>query len=207
MRTQVKPKKTHGMDHVMRMPGFLWFRRRVAERVRVARWRAELTQEEVAARTGLCSRYVAEIERCKRNPTLCTLFMLAEALNVSLSDLVSVRDVVSVDLDTCRGVPPPQAWQDREVWTQLAEREGLDADKLIAESKMQRAVGSRWPLAGPEETVSVPARRRTAPRVETVLVRERTANGPVTVRQRRKEVDICWSIVLQNRERRSLSTR
>lgn len=47
-----------------------------------------LTQEEVAARSGLSQQYLSGLERGARNPTVITLFELAQALGVSHVDLV-----------------------------------------------------------------------------------------------------------------------
>lgn len=55
-----------------------------------ARLRREkrLTQEEVEARSGFSQQYLSGLERGKRNPTVVTLFELAQALGVSHVDLV-----------------------------------------------------------------------------------------------------------------------
>jgi len=54
-----------------------------------------LTQEEVAARSGFSQQYISGLESGRRNPTIVTLFELAQALNVSHVDLVldSAEDV------------------------------------------------------------------------------------------------------------------
>lgn len=49
-----------------------------------------LTQEEVAARSGFSQQYISGLESGRRNPTIVTLFELAQALNVSHVDLVLV---------------------------------------------------------------------------------------------------------------------
>ncbi|WP_448954930.1 helix-turn-helix domain-containing protein [Labrys neptuniae] len=56
-----------------------------------ARLRQEknLTQEEVEARSGFSQQYLSNLERGKRNPTIITLFELAQALGVSHVDLVA----------------------------------------------------------------------------------------------------------------------
>ncbi|PAP97869.1 helix-turn-helix domain-containing protein [Mesorhizobium mediterraneum] len=55
-----------------------------------ARLRREigLTQEEVEARSGFSQQYLSDLERGKRNPTVITLYELAQALGVSHVDLV-----------------------------------------------------------------------------------------------------------------------
>lgn len=55
-----------------------------------ARLRREkgLTQEDVEARSGLSQQYLSSLERGRRNPTVITLFELAQALGVSHVELV-----------------------------------------------------------------------------------------------------------------------
>ncbi|TPL47995.1 helix-turn-helix transcriptional regulator [Mesorhizobium sp. B2-4-2] len=59
-----------------------------------ARLRREkgLTQEEVEARSGFSQQYLSGLERGKRNPTVITLFELAEAIGVSHLDLLTPHD-------------------------------------------------------------------------------------------------------------------
>ena len=60
----------------------------------VARVRREkgLTQEEVAERSGFSQQYLSSLERGQRNPTVITLYELAQALEVSHVELVSPDD-------------------------------------------------------------------------------------------------------------------
>lgn len=55
-----------------------------------ARLREErgLTQEQISARSGFSQQYLSGLERGARNPTVITLFELAQALGVSHVDLV-----------------------------------------------------------------------------------------------------------------------
>ncbi|MFF0951794.1 helix-turn-helix domain-containing protein [Rhizobium leguminosarum] len=55
-----------------------------------ARLRREkgLTQEEVEARSGFSQQYLSSLERGRRNPTVITLYELAQALDVSHVELV-----------------------------------------------------------------------------------------------------------------------
>lgn len=56
-----------------------------------ARLRREkgLTQEDIETRSGYSQQYLSGLERGKRNPTVVTLYELAQALGVSHVDLVS----------------------------------------------------------------------------------------------------------------------
>jgi transcriptional regulator with XRE-family HTH domain len=59
-----------------------------------ARLRREngLTQEEVEARSGFSQQYLSGLERGKRNPSIITLYELALALDVSLTELIAPDD-------------------------------------------------------------------------------------------------------------------
>ena len=48
-----------------------------------------LTQEEVEARSGFSQQYLSSLEQGRRNPTIITLYELAQALGVSHMDLVT----------------------------------------------------------------------------------------------------------------------
>jgi transcriptional regulator with XRE-family HTH domain len=55
-----------------------------------ARLRQEkgLTQEEVEERSGFSQQYLSGLERGRRNPTIVTLYELAQALGVSHLELL-----------------------------------------------------------------------------------------------------------------------
>lgn len=59
-----------------------------------ARLRREkgLTQEQIEERSGLSQQYLSGLERGKRNPTVITLYELAQALGVSHVELVQPDD-------------------------------------------------------------------------------------------------------------------
>lgn len=55
-------------------------------RIRKARgW----TQEELAERSGLSQQYLSGLERGRRNPTIVTIYELAQALKVSHLELLA----------------------------------------------------------------------------------------------------------------------
>lgn len=58
---------------------------RNAKRLRLGKG---LTQEELAVATDLSQQYVSDLERGLRNPTVITLFHLANALGVEPADLL-----------------------------------------------------------------------------------------------------------------------
>jgi len=51
-----------------------------------------LTQEELEARSGFSQQYLSSLERGARNPTVITLYEIAQALGVSHVDLVMPDD-------------------------------------------------------------------------------------------------------------------
>lgn len=59
-----------------------------------ARLRREkgLTQEDVEARSGFSQQYLSSLEGGRRNPTIITIFELAQALGVSHMELVQPSD-------------------------------------------------------------------------------------------------------------------
>lgn len=58
------------------------------KRTLVGRNFTRLRQEEVEARSGISQQYVNSLERGKRNPTVITLYLLAQALGVGHVELV-----------------------------------------------------------------------------------------------------------------------
>ncbi|RYG99937.1 MAG: XRE family transcriptional regulator [Alphaproteobacteria bacterium] len=49
-----------------------------------------LTQEEVETRSGFSQQYLSGLEQGKRNPTVVTIYELAQALGVDHTDLLSL---------------------------------------------------------------------------------------------------------------------
>jgi transcriptional regulator with XRE-family HTH domain len=60
----------------------------VGRNVRRLRLDANLSQEDVAELMGVDRAYVSALELGSRNPTIITLWRVAEALQVTLTDLV-----------------------------------------------------------------------------------------------------------------------
>ena len=56
------------------------------------RKQAGLTQEELSERCGLSQQYLSDLERGKRNPTIVTIFEIAQALGVSHVLLIAPVD-------------------------------------------------------------------------------------------------------------------
>jgi len=47
-----------------------------------------LTQEQLAERCGVSQQYISGLEKGKRNPTIVTLYLIAQGLGVSHVELV-----------------------------------------------------------------------------------------------------------------------
>jgi len=63
--------------------------RRFGERIRELRQAKGLSQEELAFRAKVHRTYLGGIERGERNPALKNIVAIAEALDISLSELFS----------------------------------------------------------------------------------------------------------------------
>jgi transcriptional regulator with XRE-family HTH domain len=63
-------------------------RKLVGGNVRRARAQKGLTQEEFAEKSGFSQQYISDLERGLRNPTVVTLFELAQALEIKPIELL-----------------------------------------------------------------------------------------------------------------------
>jgi transcriptional regulator with XRE-family HTH domain len=64
-------------------------RRLVGRNVARIRLNRGLTQEQLAERSGFSQQYISGLEQGRRNPTIVTIFELAQALGASHLDLLS----------------------------------------------------------------------------------------------------------------------
>ena len=62
--------------------------RRIGQRVRAERVKAEMTHADVAAITGLTKSYLVRLETTGGNPTIEALGAIADALELTIADLV-----------------------------------------------------------------------------------------------------------------------
>lgn len=67
-------------------------RRLVGQNLRSARKAKGLTQEELSVRTGVAQQHLSELETGKGNPTVVTLYELAQVLDVTVAMLVTPSD-------------------------------------------------------------------------------------------------------------------
>lgn len=63
----------------------------LALNLRLLRQERQITQEELADRTGLSSRYVGSIERARVSASITVVGKLAEALNADVGELIKPR--------------------------------------------------------------------------------------------------------------------
>lgn len=64
-------------------------RKLVGRNVRKLRLARGMTQEQYAVRSGFSQQYISDLERGRRNPTVVSLFELAQALDASPTELIS----------------------------------------------------------------------------------------------------------------------
>jgi transcriptional regulator with XRE-family HTH domain len=75
--------------------------RRLGARVKLLRRERRLTQEELAERAGLTSKFVGEVERAESNPSAASLARMAGALSVSMGDLFEADpDIIPIPAAT-----------------------------------------------------------------------------------------------------------
>lgn len=63
------------------------------ERIRQLRKSDNLSQEQLAEITGLHRNYIGMVERGERNPSLLNINILAQAFQLSLSELFDLTDI------------------------------------------------------------------------------------------------------------------
>lgn len=66
-------------------------RRIVGRNVRQIRTQLGLTQEQLADRSGFSQQYISDLERGRRNPTIVSLYELAQALHATPVDLLTAE--------------------------------------------------------------------------------------------------------------------
>ena len=98
----------------------------IGSRIKSLRRGKGLTQEALAERIGISSKYLSSIERGKENPTLDTLIQLASALNVELFEIFLYAHEISNSKELKEGIQS------------LIEE--ADMDKLRFVTKLLRAV-------------------------------------------------------------------
>lgn len=67
-------------------------RKLIGRNVRRIRGERGLTQEQFAERSGFSQQYISDLERGRRNPTVVSLFELAQALGSTPVELLTPDD-------------------------------------------------------------------------------------------------------------------
>ncbi len=83
-------------------------RRLVGRNVKRIRLEKRLSQEQFAALSGFTQQYLSDLERGLRNPTILSLYELAQALGVEHVALVAPDDEARIE-DTRRRKPETKA--------------------------------------------------------------------------------------------------
>ena len=65
--------------------------RQVAETIRIERHRNRLSQQELAEKAGITTKYLNLIENQKSNPTIIVIIQICEALNINLDELIKIK--------------------------------------------------------------------------------------------------------------------
>ena len=65
------------------------FLRRIGDRIRERRFARGLTQDELGAKCDLHRTFIGSVERGERNVSILNLKVIAEALRVSLAELLA----------------------------------------------------------------------------------------------------------------------
>lgn len=67
-------------------------RKLVGRNVRRIRTERGMTQEQFAERSGFSQQYISDLERGRRNPTIVSLYELANALGATPVDLIAPEE-------------------------------------------------------------------------------------------------------------------
>lgn len=67
-------------------------RKLVGQNVQKIRLEKGLTQERFSEKSGFSQQYISGLERGKRNPTIVSVFELAQALGVDFLELLTPND-------------------------------------------------------------------------------------------------------------------
>ena len=66
--------------------------KRIAENIRLQRYRKNITQEELAEKAEISTKYMNLIENRKANPSITVLVRLCEILDLEFSKLLKSND-------------------------------------------------------------------------------------------------------------------
>jgi transcriptional regulator with XRE-family HTH domain len=125
----------------------------LGRRIRLLRDQRGLSQEKLAERAGLTSKFLGEVERIETNPSTTSIARLAAALSVNVGDLFAAGDLL---------LPVPATQLDR---VQEAHRTlGLAIEELRSPAAVASSGGASASNGGPSRPPIVPPAPRHKPR-------------------------------------------
>lgn len=92
-------------------------RKLVGKNVRRVRTKKGLTQEQFADRSGFSQQYISDLERGLRNPTVVTLFELAQALGTTPVQLLKPRVASGWAVGFHKLIARPESAKSGHSWT------------------------------------------------------------------------------------------
>lgn len=66
----------------------LFLRKNIADNLRIQRAKLRLSQESLAEKAGISTKYLTQIENENVNPSILVVVKLATALNITVNDLI-----------------------------------------------------------------------------------------------------------------------
>ncbi|MEK6691757.1 MAG: helix-turn-helix transcriptional regulator [Nitrospirota bacterium] len=74
------------------------------ENIKNLRLRKKMTQEQVAEMSSINPKYLGEIERGEKCPTVVVVYKISKALNVSICEILSIDNCPHISADQIRKV-------------------------------------------------------------------------------------------------------
>lgn len=87
---------------------------KLRERIRIRRYKLDLTQEDLAEKCGLSKEHICNIETGRSKPSVQTLYNIAKALDLTFNDLIYDYDNASGNefrlliTELCAGCSPSE---------------------------------------------------------------------------------------------------
>lgn len=118
---------------------------KLGERVRMLREHRGVTLKALAELSGLSDRFIIEVEKGNANPSLTSMIGLAQALGISLTDLLPAQSAKDSAKNVSRSVGPAE-----QVAALLENRPGEQVARIMAcvTSYLEQARGAHVALVG-----------------------------------------------------------
>ncbi len=72
----------------------------IGSRIRYYRREKNLSQEELAERSGLSFSFIGQLERGSKQPTIDSLYKITKGMDLSISDFLKDLDIIDNDSDS-----------------------------------------------------------------------------------------------------------